>query len=76
MSQTALLFLTTVVVHSPPHAYTDCEMSTIIGIGIGISINIPSLCLLRITFLHHFILLGLKDCLFLCSHGVENTLDS
>ena len=52
MSQTALPFLTTVVMHSPPHAYTDfsrldCEMSNIIGIGI----NISSLCLVsRIAF--------------------------
>src|SRR3981189_3691625 len=81
MSQRAPPSLATVVVHSPPHAYTDssllaCEMSVTIGIGTSISINLPLLFLLRITFPCHFLLLCIKHCLFCSHHAVENIFDS
>src|SRR3979490_957986 len=81
MSQTAPPSLATVVVHSPPHAYIDssllaCKMSVTIGIGTSISINLPSLFLLRITFPRHFLLLCTKHCLFHSRHAVENIFDS
>src|SRR3981189_2018506 len=81
MSQQAPPPLATVVVHTPPHAYTDssllaCKMSVTIGIGTSISINLPSFFLLRITFPRHFLLLCIKHCLFCSCHAVENIFDS